>query len=307
MSSNRAQTGMWKVANAPCSWGVIENIEGDRAGYARVLDEMQRAGYAGTELGDWGFMPTDPEQLRLEMASRNLALLASWVSVCLQDAGRHHESAEAAVRAAKLLAAARGRDALIVLGNDPYADIERSRHAGRITRDLEMTDPQWRTFVLGATHVARRVLEETGLRTVFHHHVGTWIETPDETRRLLEMTDPGLLGLCFDTGHWKFAGGDPVRGIQQHADRIWHVHFKDHDPRVAEMSRECDWDGPTSIGHGVFCELGTGDIDFVSVVRALDEIEYAGWIVVEQDVLPGMGTPMESARRNREYLRRIGL
>ena len=307
MSSNPAHTVTWKVANAPCSWGVIENIEGDRAGYARVLDEMQRAGYAGTELGEWGFMPTDPEQLRLEMASRNLALLASWVSVCLQDAGRHHESAEAALRAAKLLAAAGGRDALIVLGNDPYTDIERTGHAGRITRDLEMTDTQWRTFARGATHVATRVLEETGLRTVFHHHIGTWIETPDETRRLLEMTDPGLLGLCFDTGHWKFAGGDPVRGIQQYADRIWHVHFKDHNPRVAEQSRNDQWDGPTSIGRGVFCELGTGDIDFASVVRALDEIEYAGWIVVEQDVLPGTGTPMESARRNREYLRGIGV
>ncbi len=307
MSSKPAHTGPWKVANAPCSWGVIENIEGDRAGYARVLDDMQRAGYAGTELGDWGFMPTDPGQLRREMASRHLALLASWVSVCLQDAARHHESAEAAVRTAKLLAAAGGRDALIVLGNDPYTDIGRTGHAGRITRDLEMTDAQWRTFVRGATHVATRVGDETGLRTVFHHHVGTWIETPDETRRLLEMTDPGLLGLCFDTGHWKFAGGDPVRAVEQYAERIWHVHFKDHNPRVAEQSRKEQWDGPTSIGHGVFCELGTGDIDFASVVRALGERAYAGWIVVEQDVLPGMGTPMESARRNREFLRRIGL
>ena len=297
----------WKVANAPCSWGVIENIEGDRAGYARVLDEMQQAGYAGTELGAWGFMPTDPDRLRHEMVSRNLALLGSWVSVALQDAGRHRESAEAAVKAARLLATASGRDALIVLGNDPYTDVVRTKHAGRITPDLALSADQSRAFAQGAHHVATRVLEETGLRTVFHHHIGTWIETPDETRRLLEMTDPRLLGLCFDTGHWKFAGGDPVRGIRQYADRIWHVHFKDHDPRVAEQSREYDWDGPTSIGRGVFCELGTGDIDFVSVVRALDEIEYAGWIVVEQDVLPGRGTPMESARRNREYLRGIGV
>jgi inosose dehydratase len=296
-----------KIANAPCSWGVIENISGDRAGYARVLDEMQQAGYAGTELGDWGFMPTDPDRLRREIASRNLSLLASWVSVSLHDAAKHRESADAAVRAAKLLAAAGGADALIVLGNNPYMDPVRSGHAGRITPDLGMTESQWQTFAGGANDVARRVKDDSGLRTVFHHHIGTWVETPDETLRLLEMTDSTLLGLCLDTGHWTFAGGDPVRAIRRHADRIWHVHFKDHDPRIAAESRKKEWDGPTSIGHGVFCELGKGDVDFAGVVRALDEIDYAGWIVVEQDVLPGMGTPGESATRNREYLRRIGV
>ena len=68
-----------------------------------------------------------------------------------------------------------------------------------------------------------------------------------------------------------------------------------------------EWDGPESVGHGVFCELGTGSVDFPGVLAALDEIGYGGWIVVEQDVLPGMGTPRESARRNREYLRTIGV
>ena len=131
--------------------------------------------------------------------------------------------------------------------------------------------------------------------------------TPDETRRLLDLTDPATLGLCFDTGHWAFAGGDPVQGIHEFSDRIWHVHFKDHEPDVARQSREQAWDGPTSVGHGVFCELGGGDVDFPGVLKALQDIGYAGWIVVEQDVLPGMGTPKESAQHNREYLRSIGL
>src|SRR5262249_38085841 len=125
--------------------------------------------------------------------------------------------------------------------------------------------------------------------------------------RLLDMTDPKILGLCFDTGHWKFGGGDPVTGVMKHADRIWHVHFKDHEPNVARQSREQGWDGPTSVGHGVFCELGKGNVDFPAVRDALKKIGYSGWIVVEQDVLPGMGTPAESAGRNREYLKSIGL
>jgi inosose dehydratase len=298
---------MFRIANAPCSWGVIEGINGERGGYVRVIDEMQQTGYAGTELGDWGFMPTDPTFLVQELGSRHLSLLASWVSVFLHDADRHGQSGDDAVRTAKLLAAAGGLENMIVLGNDPYGDPVRTKHAGRITPDLGMSEPQWQTFARGANYVARRVMNESGLRTVFHHHIGTWVETPDETRRLLDMTDPTSWGLCFDTGHWVFAGGDPVQGIYEFADRIWHVHFKDHDPNVARQSREQGWDGPTSVGHGVFCELGRGDVDFPGVVKALQYIGYTGWIVVEQDVLPGMGTPKESAQRNREYLKSIGL
>ena len=298
---------MFKIANAPCSWGVIEGIDGERDGYVRVIDEMQQTGYAGTELGDWGFMPTDPAFLTQELGSRHLSLLASWVSVFLHDADRHGQSADDAVRTANLLAAVGGRENMIVLGNDPYGDPLRTKHAGRITPDLGMTEEQWQTFASGADYVARRVMDEAGLRTVFHHHIGTWVETPEETRRLLAMTDPAILGLCFDTGHWAFAGGDPVQGIQELADRIWHVHFKDHEPKIARQSRELGWDGPTSVGKGVFCELGRGDVDFPRVVDTLQDIGYTGWIVVEQDVLPGMGSPKESAARNRTYLRSLGL
>src|SRR6266487_5487137 len=93
-----------RVGNAPVSWGVIENVEGERGGYARVLDEMHETRYQGTELGDWGFMPTDPDKLRQELEARDLKLLASWVSVYLHDPSRLAESEAAAVRTAQLLA-----------------------------------------------------------------------------------------------------------------------------------------------------------------------------------------------------------
>jgi inosose dehydratase len=296
-----------RVGNAPVSWGIIENVEGARGEYGRVLDEMQETGYAGTELGDWGFMPTDPDVLRRELAARNLKLLASWVSVYLHDAGRHAESEAAAVRTARLLAEVGGPDALVVLGNDPYKDPMRTLYAGRIRPEQGMTDAQWQVLAEGANRVARAVKRETGLRTVFHHHIGTWVETPEETARLLQMTDPELLGLVFDTGHYRFGGGDPLVGLQRHAERIWHVHFKDHDPAIAEQSRREGWNGIQSVDHGVFCELGKGDIDFPAILAMLHDLNYRGWVVVEQDVLPGMGSPKESARHNREYLRSIGI
>ncbi len=302
---------MVRLGNAPCSWGVIEGIdeggEGEDGGYRRVLDEMRETGYDGTELGEWGFMPTEPARLQEELGARDLALIGSWVSVFLHDQGRHEQSARDAVRTARQLAAVGGAECVVVLGNDPYGDPMRTAHAGRITPDMGMDDAAWAVFADGATGVARAVRDETGLRTVFHHHIGTWVETPEETRRLMDMTDPALLGLCFDTGHWQFAGGDPVAGIEEYAGHIWHAHFKDCAPDIAARSRVEGWDGVTSVGHGVFCELGKGGVPFPAVRDALDRAGYGGWIVVEQDVLPGMGAPKESARRNREYLASIGL
>ena len=101
---------MIKVANAPCSWGVIERTnEGERSyGYARVLDEMQATGFIGTELGDWEFMPTDPAVLRAELERRHLSLIASWVTAVLVEPEGHADSAERAVRAARLLAEVAG-------------------------------------------------------------------------------------------------------------------------------------------------------------------------------------------------------
>ncbi|MEL6150597.1 MAG: TIM barrel protein [Chloroflexota bacterium] len=297
----------FKVVNAPCSWGVIENIDGERVAYDRVLDEIKQTGYIGTELGDWGFLPTDPATLAGELQQRDLTLSGSWVSVMLHNASKHAESEADCVRTARLLAEVGNEDAIIILGNDPYGDPTRSDISGRVTLNDMMTDEQWQVFAAGAIRIAEAVKRETGLRTVFHHHVGTWIETPLETQMLMDMTDPDLLGLCFDTGHWRFANADPVNGIEQYADRIWHVHFKDHNPAVAQQSRENEWDGPTSVGKGVFCELGQGDVDFAAVLGLLTHIGYDGWIVVEQDVLPGMGTPKASAQRNREYLKSIGL
>ena len=298
---------MVRIANAPCSWGVIEGIQGDGGGYRRVIDEMAETGYVGTELGDWGFMPTDPDELRGELDSRGLALVASFAVPCLQDATRHPESADDAVKIGKLLAAVGGPETLVVLGNDPYGDPARGKMAGRITAGQGMSDEQWKVFAGGADYLARRVRDEAGIRTVFHQHLGTLVESMDEVRRLLDATDPSLVGVCLDTGHWTFGtGGDPAVAVRELRDRIWHVHFKDCDPTVMAASREQEWDGLTSTGHGVFCELGKGCVDFPGVLRALDEIGYDGWIVVEQDILPGMGTPRDSARRNREYLRSIG-
>lgn len=298
---------MMNVANAPCSWGVLEfESDVEAAGYAQVLDEMQQTGYDGTELGDWGFMPTDPAQLSKELQKRELTMLGAFVPVALANETTHDDGERRALQTARLLAAVQD-DSFIVLADDNGADGVRTRIAGRAGPEHMLDDAQWDTFCRGAERIARTVREETGLRTVFHHHGAGYVETAQELERLMSLTDPDLLGLCLDTGHLRFGGGDPLSAIEQFAPRIWHVHFKDFAPEVAERARREDWDYFEQVRHGVFCELGQGDVDFPAVVAALQRVGYDGWIVVEQDVLPGLGTPKESAARNRTYLRQLGL
>jgi inosose dehydratase len=166
---------------------------------------------------------------------------------------------------------------------------------------------EWRIFAAGANLAAKAVADQTGLRTVFHHHCAGYVETPDEIARFLDLTDPRYLGLVFDTGHYLYGAGhaDAMAGLERFGDRVWYVHFKDCAPAVASLARANGWDYFTALRHGVFCELGRGSVDFPAVLAWLKSKCYSGYVLVEQDILPGMGTPRESALRNRQYLRSI--
>jgi len=298
---------MIRIANAPCSWGALEfDLDGKAACYSLVLDEMQQTGYAGTELGDWGFMPTDPVQLKEELSKRNLTLLGAFVPVALKDRSTHAQGVDAALKVARLLAAVEGTSPFIVLADDNGKIPERTQHAGRVTSEMGLSDAEWEAFAEGTNRIAKAIKDETGLRLVFHHHCAGYVETPQEVDKLFALTDPSLVGLCLDTGHYQFGGGDPLAFLKKNAGRVWHMHFKDCQPAVAERSRHEGWDYFRSVEQGVFCELGKGAVDFPAVKAELERQGFEGWIVVEQDVLPGMGSPFESAQRNREYLKSIG-
>jgi inosose dehydratase len=296
------------IGNAPCSWGILE-FAGDAvpAPYTTVLDEIRETEYAGTELGDWGFMPTDPLRLRDELVERSLQLIGAFVPVALADANAHDEGVAAAVRTARLMRDAGAGEAVIVLSDDNASVPERERNAGRIGADQGLSDRAWAAFAAGAERVARAVQEEAGLRTVFHPHCGGYIETPAEIDELMRRTDPVLLGLVLDTGHIMYGGGDPVRVLHEKLDRVWHVHFKDCDVGVARDARARGLGYLAAVRARLFCELGAGGVNFGEVVSVLKRHAYDGWIVVEQDVFPGQGTPKESAKRNREYLRGLGI
>ncbi len=307
----------FSIANAPCSWGTLEfaGLSGERITYTQMLDELVATGYTGTELGDWGFMPTDPSQLAAVLQHRQLTLIGAFVPVALQgDTTQIATATDQAQRTAELLARTaqilgQAHAPLLILADANGTDPIRTANAGRITGRTPSGVIVRAAKV--ASEVARVVYAASGVRSAFHHHCAGIIETPDEIRRFLMHSDTDVLGLVFDTGHMLYGSGDNTTNIaallQEFAPHVRLVHFKDCQPEIATRIRHDQLDYFAAIQAGIFCELGRGAVDFAAIARTLTAIGYQGWIVVEQDVLPGMGEPRISAAHNRDYLRSIGL
>ncbi|HKZ79351.1 MAG TPA: TIM barrel protein [Pyrinomonadaceae bacterium] len=293
-----------QVGNAPVSWGIMEVAGwGKQIPYSQLLDEMAEAGYAGTELGPYGYLPTEPKQLTSELSARGLQLVASFVPVPLAHPERHEAGYEEAMQVAQLLAQAGAR--LIVLADEMSE--ARMAVSGRVDDSRDgMNEQQWN----GAAQILARIAKacgELGLSSVFHHHAGTFVETPKEVEQLCERTDPDLLGICLDTGHYFFGGGDPVDAVRLYGARIRHLHLKDVQLPILEAARRDGIGFLEAVRRGVFCELGAGAVDLKRVVQDMTAEGYSGWAIVEQDVDTSgeAAKPFESAVRSRRYLRNV--
>lgn len=312
-----------RVANAPCSWGTIEGF-GETVPWARMLDELTAAGFVGTELGDLGYMPTDPEVLKQELDRRGLVMLGGFEGVPLRRPGVVAERRERILAVARHLAALAdvpraGRAPYFILADQTRGDAHRTAVAGRVSAADGLAPEEFAVLTSNAEEVARLVEGETGLRTLFHHHCAAFVETPDEIARFLDGTRAGLVDLVFDTGHYTYGCGVPdtiapdgkgslaLDGLKRFWDRVPYVHLKDCHPDIAANCRARGASYAEAIADGVFCELGDGSVDLTGILGFLVEHGYDDWLTVEQDVIPGMGTPAESAVRNRETLEGLGL
>lgn len=147
-------------------------------------------------------------------------MVGAFVPVFLKDRSKHAAGAGVAVKTAKLMADAGFPEAFIVLADENGSVKVRTQNAGRITSSMGLSNDEWKIFGEGAGFVAGQVKEKTGLRTVFHHHCAGYIETPDEVDNLTAFTDPELVGLVLDMGHYMFGGGNPIEALKKHRTRI---------------------------------------------------------------------------------------
>lgn len=295
------------MASAPVSWGVFENKKPpDEYPFPRVMDEIAAAGYSGTELGPYGFYPTDAAELRKELDRRRLTLCSAFVAVHWGDPQRRREGLGHLERSASLVGSLGCR--LLILSDEITR--ERSAVAGRagFHPQSAWTNQQWRDAAK-ALREAIEVGRGYGLRVAFHPHVGTHVETPDEVERLLhELGDE--MGLCLDTGHCFYGGGDPLDTLRRYWSRVLCLHLKDVSPSRLELARRNRWDFYEAVRQGVFARLGQGGVDFPALVRILVDTRFSGWVVVEQDVLEGgqgAESPLANAQAGCAYLKKLGV
>lgn len=296
-----------RIGNAPVSWAVYE-AHLPNPPFGSVLDAIAAAGYEGTELGPYGYLPTTKKELARELDSRHLALGSSFVPVSLEDASAREGVIAHSLKVARLLAQFGVKELIVADDEDP----RRTADAGRIPKDGSKgwTAAEWATALQTLEIIARRVMDDCGLSLVVHHHAGTFLETPEEIDHLLEGTRPDLVNLLLDTGHAVYGGCDPLEITRRHGARIRYVHLKDADAAQLHHVRTSRISMPDAWKRGIFCALGEGVVDFKGVCAALAERGYDGWMIVEQDVVPDESgrlnpDPTESARKSRKYLREV--
>ncbi len=291
-----------RVATAPVSWGVLMKDTPNVPPYGQVLDEIREAGYVGTELGPYGYLPFEIPKLRDDLDRRGLTLISAF-TIFNFLAGKEDETVyREALETVQVLSAMGCRH--IVLSDVIFTVENRVKRAGRIRRQDSLNDAEWDQAAKNVDAFAKIVLEEYGMKCAAHPHIGGYLETGFEIDALLERTDPELVGLCFDMAHIAYGGGDPVAVLDKWRDRTWYLHIKECNGHVREEVTTRGGDYYDGVQSGVFPELGQGTIDWHGINRILHEIDFDGWGTVEQDILPEMDIDaLASAKRNRAFLR----
>jgi inosose dehydratase len=276
-----ADLSQLRLGTAPDSWGVWFPNDPHQVTWEVYLDEIARVGYVYTELGPQGFMPQDPNQLNEELAQRGLTVCGGTVFAGL------HKGADALEKAklefgqeAKLLAAV-GAEYLVHLP-EQYTD----QHTGESTQGADIDPEQWKNLVAGTDELARFLLEEHGVKLVFHPHADTHVDTQERISRFLSDTDPELVNLCLDTGHVSYCDGDNIEIIEQFPERITYVHLKSVDPVVRARVLAEKISLAEAVKLGVMCEPPYGEPDMPPLLDALGTLDREIFAVIEQDLYP---------------------
>ncbi|MCA1783385.1 MAG: TIM barrel protein [Dermatophilaceae bacterium] len=300
-SETQARGGiLGRVAGAPICWGVCEVPGwGQQLDPGTVLRQMSELGIVATEYGPDGFLPDRPQDKAGTLARYGLEAVGQFVPVVLHDAA-HDPLPEVEAAMTGLLAA----DATIVVvaavtGSDGYD-----------TRS-ELDDAQWATLLTNLDRISSAAAER-GLVATLHPHVGTVVESGEDTARVLAGS---RIRLCLDTGHLLIGGGDPVAVAQEHPDRIGHVHLKDVRRSLAEQVRSGALSYTEAVRAGMYVPLGAGDVDIAAIVTSLETSGYTGWYVLEQDTVlpwpsapdtaPDTSGPVRDVQASLAHLRRI--
>lgn len=284
-----------EVAGAPVSFGIFEMTPDGAATVSAddLLEVLADAGYRGVDLGPVGYLGRGAE-LRARLARFELELAGGWVQLPFSDDEAFEASLPVLTDALRVFSdaaqAGPGRLPLPTLADD--GSVARRAHPGRGAAADPLAPEAW-DRLFANTERAAALVRAAGFEPTFHHHAGTFVESPDEIDRFLANVD---VDLTLDTGHLLIADGDPAEAVSRWGDRINHLHLKDVDR--AELRRVLAAGGGMAEvwSSGAFTAFGRGDLDLARVMDAMDERGFDGWVVVEQDVLNAPDVAIDTFR-----------
>ena len=279
-----------KLGIAPIAWSNDDLPElGGETTLETCLGDSRDAGFSGVETG--GKFPRTAAGLRPKLDAYGLKLASGWFSGAVLDAP--DDLAAEKERVAAQLELFRELGAACLAYGETAGTVQNKRGAPLATR-RRLSEDEIRAYGRRLTRFAEHCAE-AGVPLAFHHHMATAIETERDLDLLMRHTGDAV-GLLYDAGHMRFAGGDVLRVIDNHGKRIVHVHAKDvRGPVIAglDRARQSFLD---AVLEGAFTVPGDGAIDFAAVCRRLADAGYQGWFVVEAEQDPAKAPPAEYAR-----------
>ncbi|MDF2646186.1 MAG: inosose dehydratase [Paenibacillus sp.] len=288
----------FKLGIHPINW-VGEDVKehGADTTYEQILDDIQALGLKGTEMGRK--YPTDIKVLKQELDKRGISLVSQWKSVLFSDPAYRDEELKAYRKHAQFL---KEMGSTVIstaeVGGSLHFDPRRSPNEKEV---LRLDEAGWQSLAEGL-NLAGAIAQEYGLKLTYHHHGGTVVESPEEIDKLMELTDPSLVYLLFDTGHAYYGGADPLTVLCKHEKRIAYIHLKDIRQAVLDEARAEKVDFVTCIRKGVFTVPGDGCIDFAPIFEELLSQGYAGWAMLEGEQDPAAHNPYEYAKQALQHI-----
>ena len=257
---------------------------------------MALAGFTGTEVGNK--YPKDAEELKPYLEARGLRVANQWFSSFFTS--RPQEDTIKLFREQLQFLKAMGAT---IIGASEQGNSIQGKDVPILGPDKPVfTDDEWKRVTEGMNELGR-IAQEEGITLTYHHHMGTGVQTIDETEKFLEMTDPDLVFLLYDSGHFAFAGEDPVKALDKFYDRVRHVHLKDIRPQIVQKVKKEKMSFLDAVRAGAFTVPGDGSIDFPSIFNILEDRGYEGWMIVEAEQDPAKANPFNYAVQARKYIR----
>ena len=281
---------------APIGWTNDDMPElGAENTFEQCVSEMALAGFSGTEIGNK--YPKDAAVLKHKLAVRGMRVASRWFSSFLIT--KPLEENIRAFEAELDFLAATGANCINV--SEQSHSIQGMPDTPVFGNKYEMNEAEWAQFCAGLNALGK-IASDRNFRLCFHHHMGTVVQTAAETTRMLQQTDAKYVYLCYDTGHFIFAGENPVEMLRQHINRVGHVHLKDVRLKTLERVHQEKMSFLTAVREGTFTVPGDGDFDFSPVFELLSGANYTGWLLVEAEQDPAKANPFEYAKKARAYI-----